>query len=84
MTLACVLLGKGHCEFGPAKILVAGQAPSSIEMADLDGDGRLDLAVSNYRSNDVTLFFNDGKANFGRKRTLDLAPWWRPRFLSRR
>jgi len=83
-SFACVLLGRGRCEFGPAKILTAGKAPSSIEMADLDGDGHLDLAVSNYGSSDITLFLGDGKGNFDRKRTLDLAPWWRPRFLSQR
>jgi len=66
------------------KILTAGEAPSSIETADLDGDGHLDIAVSNYGSSDVTLFFNDQKGDFERKRTLALAPWWRPRFHSQR
>ena len=36
----------------------------SIAAADLDGDGDADLAVANQQSNNVTVFRNNGSANF--------------------
>ncbi|MFC1706712.1 FG-GAP-like repeat-containing protein [Planctomycetota bacterium] len=39
--------------------LAVGTAPSAIAVADLNGDGRADLAVTNSRSNDLTLYLQD-------------------------
>ena len=38
--------------------LTAGNSPSSVSLADLDLDGRLDVVVSNTMSNDLTLLLN--------------------------
>jgi hypothetical protein len=52
-----VLLGHGTGGFGaaPGSPFAAGIAPASIVSADLDRDGRLDLAVANGGSNNVSI-----------------------------
>ncbi len=42
----------------------AGNNPTSLTAADLDGDGDQDLAVGNSGSNDVTILKNSGLGNF--------------------
>jgi hypothetical protein len=43
----------------------AGNSPSSLTAADLDGDGDQDLAVANQQSGNVTILRNNGSGNFG-------------------
>jgi len=61
-----VLLGDGRGGFapGPGSPFVAGHAPISLAIGDVDGDGRADLAVANYGGGDVTVFRGDGKGGF--------------------
>jgi len=49
--------------FIPREIIV-GQHPGSVEVADLDHDGKPDLAVANEKDNNVTILLGDGKGNF--------------------
>jgi len=42
------------------KIDLATAGPTSVTMGDLDGDGKVDLAVANYSSNTVSVFRNTG------------------------
>lgn len=42
----------------------AGQTPSTVVAADLNGDGNQDLVVGNYGSNDISILMGDGKGNF--------------------
>ena len=42
--------------------LALGTAPISLVAADLNGDGRLDLATANYRSDDVAVLLGAGTA----------------------
>ena len=44
---------------------VTGEIPSSLAVADLDGDGRLDLAVSNSYVGTVNAFLGHGDGTFG-------------------
>ncbi len=44
--------------------LPAGRGPGSLALADLNGDGRLDLVVANDDSGDVTILLGDGKGAF--------------------
>jgi VCBS repeat protein/PASTA domain-containing protein/FG-GAP repeat protein len=52
--------------FGAPKSYPAGRYPISVAMGDLNGDGRVDLAVAN--STGVSVFMNAGKGRFRAKR----------------
>jgi VCBS repeat protein len=41
-----------------------GTAPSAVELADLNHDGKLDAAVANSESDNVTILLGDGKGGF--------------------
>src|SRR6266508_42722 len=41
-----------------------GTAPGSVEIADLNSDGRPDIIVANEQSNNVTILLGDGKGGF--------------------
>ena len=41
-----------------------GTAPGSVEIADLNGDGRPDIIVANEQSNNVTILLGDGRGGF--------------------
>lgn len=41
-----------------------GTAPGSVEIADFNGDGKLDIVVANEQSSNVTVLLNDGKGGF--------------------
>ena len=43
---------------------VVGQHPGSVEVADLNQDGKPDLAVANETDNNVTILLGDGKGGF--------------------
>ncbi len=51
----------------PDLSLAVGASPSSLELTDLGGDGRLDIAVTNQFSGDVSVLVNDPAAPFTRE-----------------
>ena len=59
-----VLLGNGDGTFQPARLFPAGQGSLSVAVGDLNGDGRPDLAVANYYSNDVSVLLGNGDGTF--------------------
>jgi type II secretory pathway component GspD/PulD (secretin) len=64
-----ILLGNGDGTFAAQTTvtLPAGTAkvsPSALATGDFDGDGNLDLAVTDSANNDVVILFGDGKGNF--------------------
>ncbi|MEA2176201.1 MAG: hypothetical protein QOD00_3793 [Blastocatellia bacterium] len=60
-----VMLGDGTGNFGPETKFIAGSNPNWATLADLNGDGQLDLAVTNQSSADVSILFGDGTGRFG-------------------
>src|SRR3989441_4617131 len=59
-----VLLGNGDGTFQPARLFAAGQGSLSVAVGDVNGDGRPDLAVANYYSNDVSVLLGNGDGTF--------------------
>jgi len=50
--------------FQPAQSFAAGDAPSSVVAAHLDGDGILDLATGNTNSDNVSVLIGNGNGTF--------------------
>lgn len=62
-----VLLNQGNGTFSaPVDLTVtpSGSHPAWVDVADLDGDGALDLAVANGASDNVSLLFQQGGGTF--------------------
>jgi hypothetical protein len=62
-----ILLGNGSGGFSPAPgspIRVEGSQPQSIAVADLDGDGKFDLAIANGYDTTVTVLLGNGSGGF--------------------
>ena len=53
--------------FAPRTNYLAGDGPTSVSSADFDGDGDNDLAVANERSDNVSVFLNNGDGTFAPK-----------------
>ena len=49
----------------PSTLPSGGTNASSLVIADFNGDGKLDIAVSNYSSNTIAVFLNQGTGAFG-------------------
>lgn len=65
-----LFLGSGDGRFGPPARLTAGEHPATVAVADIDGDGHVDLAVGNSASNDVSVFPGRGDGSFGTETRL--------------
>ena len=61
-----ILLGNGDGTFQEAtgSPYAAGKNPSSVVVADFNGDGDLDFAVANKDDNTISIFKGDGKGGF--------------------
>ena len=59
-----VLLGDGSGGFGAATNFAVGTGPTSIAVGDLNGDGKLDLAVANVESDNVSVLLGNGVGGF--------------------
>jgi hypothetical protein len=61
-----ILLGDGKGGFAPAKnsTVPAGHAPNDISVADLNEDGKPDLAIANHDTKYVTILLGDGQGGF--------------------
>jgi FG-GAP-like repeat len=55
---------------------LAGENQVGIKTADMDGDGNLDITVSNYLANSVSVYSNDGTGHFPNKREWGVG--WAP------
>ena len=50
--------------FGPPSTVAVGNNPDAIVVGDFNNDGRLDLAIANFRDNTVTLLLGNGDGMF--------------------
>ncbi len=58
-TIVSVLVGNGDGTFQAAQNVVAGRGVLFAAVADLNGDGRLDLATANYAAGTVSVLINN-------------------------
>ncbi|MFQ5667984.1 MAG: FG-GAP repeat domain-containing protein, partial [Candidatus Binatia bacterium] len=65
-----VFFGDGHGTFPRRTTLQADSYPADVKVADLNGDKQLDLAVVNWRSENVSLFFGHGDGTFTGARSI--------------
>ncbi|MFQ5668141.1 MAG: FG-GAP repeat domain-containing protein [Candidatus Binatia bacterium] len=65
-----VLFGDGHGTFPRTVTLEADSYPADVKVADLNGDGRLDIVVVNWKSADVSLFLGQGDGTFAAARAV--------------
>ena len=59
-----VLVNKGNGTFATRVLYPVSAGPRAIAAVDLNGDGKLDLAVANAESNSVSVLLGDGDAGF--------------------
>lgn len=59
-----VLLGNGNGTFMPRQSFSVGNNPVSVAIGDLNGDGKLDIAVANSGSNNVSVLLGNGNGSF--------------------
>ena len=64
-----ILLGKGDGTFQSPVSYPVGELASFVTAADLDGDGKLDLAVTNTGDNTVSVLLGKGDGTFGAQTT---------------
>src|SRR5438132_12349789 len=62
-----VLLGNGDGTFGTKSDLATGTSPACVAIADLNGDGRPDLAVANRNSSTVSVLLGNRNGTFRTK-----------------
>jgi hypothetical protein len=51
--------------FGALVNYVAGAGPAYVAVRDFNGDGKPDLAVANFNSNNVSILLGNGNGTFG-------------------
>jgi hypothetical protein len=69
-----VRLGNGDGTFAPTTNWGAGSKPSSVAIADLNADGRADLAVTNSDSGAVSVLLGHGDGTFEPRTDWDTGP----------
>lgn len=62
-----ILLGNGDGTFQAHVDCPTGQAPTSLAIGDFNGDGKLDLAVTNQDDNTVSILLGNGDGTFKSK-----------------
>ncbi|NLX23502.1 MAG: matrixin family metalloprotease [Phycisphaerae bacterium] len=69
-----VLLNQGNAAFAPATNWSGDLLARDLALADMDGDGRLDLAAVERSAGSVFVLFNDGSGGFGERASYPTGP----------
>ena len=69
-----VLLNRGDGRLQPRRDYATGLEPSSVVIGDLNGDGKLDLATTNYDLGTVRVLLGDGLGNLQTSQIADPYP----------
>jgi FG-GAP-like repeat len=72
-TSVLVFLGDGNGKFTPGQTITAGSGPHSAAAADFNGDGHVDLAVTNRNDGTVLILFGAGDSTFASHATIPIA-----------
>ena len=62
--------GSGQGNFQLGTVIPVGTAPENVTVADVDGDGDLDLLTANTGSDNVSVSFNDGLGTYSGRRNV--------------
>ncbi|MFM7751938.1 MAG: FG-GAP repeat domain-containing protein, partial [Opitutaceae bacterium] len=76
-----ILRNDGRGNFTTGKLPAAADRTYSAALADLNGDGSLDLVVSNDRPDRKVIYLNDGRGNFRAAGTFG-RPEWSTRYIT--
>jgi hypothetical protein len=68
-----VRLGQAGGGFGPSAAFPTGNWPTALALADLNGDGAIDAAITNGEQTSVSVFLGDGDGAFGPESVIPLA-----------
>jgi len=68
-----IFLGSGDGTFQTPIDYVVGEDPNSVAVADFNGDGNLDLAVTNVLSSTVSILLGNGDGTFQPPTTLNIS-----------
>jgi hypothetical protein len=71
-----ILLGNGDGTFKTPTTLTAGRGPVTPVLADIDGDGKLDIAVGNYQDGTVSIFLGNGDGTFKAPTTVTVGVFY--------
>jgi VCBS repeat-containing protein len=70
-----VLLNDGAGGFGAANLYSVGSVPGDpvdVAVADMNGDGKVDIVTSNFASDDMSVLLGDGNGGFGLPTIVDV------------
>jgi NPCBM/NEW2 domain/Bacterial Ig-like domain/FG-GAP-like repeat len=70
-----VLLGSGSGSLRTPEAVLVGQTPFSVCLADLNGDGKLDLATADWDSNAVSVRLNRSAGSAPHLAVTSVSPW---------
>jgi flagellin-like hook-associated protein FlgL len=64
-----IFVGNGNGTFGPQSTITCGSRPTVAELADLNGDSKLDLLVTDDNDNLLSILLGNGNGTFGARTT---------------
>jgi hypothetical protein len=80
----CIYLGYGNGSFASMMIYSTGNdsQPRGISVGDFNNDGRLDIVVANYGTNNVGIFLGNGNGSFAAIMTFPVGNYANPRAVA--